>query len=82
MMRAPRCTSMPTYPSSAALVGSPVCNPIRIDTGPARSALWMSAAAVAASDARRERDEEGVSLGVDLDASISSDHLPHELSNT
>ena len=50
-MRAPLCTSRPTYPSSVSR-GSPVCSPIRTRIGPSASARWPSDAAATASDAR------------------------------
>ena len=50
-IRAPLCTSRPTYPSSVSR-GSPVCSPIRTRIGPSASARWPSAAAATAFDAR------------------------------
>src|SRR5262245_6691510 len=49
-MRAARCTSSPTYPSSVTS-GSPVCNPMRTRIGPSASASRAASAAASASEA-------------------------------
>ena len=74
-MRAARWTSSPTYPSSAGS-GVPVCRP----TGPAPPRCKRSAKAMRRQRSRRgrEREEEGVTLRIDLDATFSGARLPDD----